>query len=295
MKPVVFTGAGVAIITPFNEDMTVNYESFAKIIEHQIANGTDAIVVCGTTGESATLNHEEHIDVIKYCVDVVNHRIPVIAGTGSNDTDYAVRLSNDAEKCGVDALLMVTPYYNKTSQRGLVAHYNFVADRVSSPIILYNVPSRTGVNILPETYAQLAQHERIVAVKEANGNVSAIVKTAALCGDNLTIYSGDDDQATAIMSLGGKGVISVLSNVAPKAAHDIAQKFLDGDSAESLRLQIEWLDLCNALFSDVNPIPVKEAMNMMGFNAGSCRLPLYEMDKASKERLYSVLKKHNLV
>lgn len=295
MKPVVFTGAGVAIITPFNEDMTVNYESFAKIIEHQIANGTDAIVVCGTTGESATLNHEEHIDVIKYCVDVVNHRIPVIAGTGSNDTDYAVRLSNDAEKCGVDALLMVTPYYNKTSQRGLVAHYNFVADRVSSPIILYNVPSRTGVNILPETYAQLAQHEKIVAVKEANGNVSAIVKTAALCGDNLTIYSGDDDQATAIMSLGGKGVISVLSNVAPKAAHDIAQKFLDGDSAESLRLQIEWLDLCNALFSDVNPIPVKEAMNMMGFNAGPCRLPLYEMDKASKEKLYSVLKKHNLV
>ena len=295
MKPVVFTGAGVAIITPFNEDMTVNYESFAKIIEHQIANGTDAIVVCGTTGESATLNHEEHIDVIKYCVDVVNHRIPVIAGTGSNDTDYAVRLSNDAEKCGVDALLMVTPYYNKTSQRGLVAHYNFVADRVSSPIILYNVPSRTGVNILPETYAQLAQHERIVAVKEANGNVSAIVKTAALCGDKLTIYSGDDDQATAIMSLGGKGVISVLSNVAPKAAHDIAQKFLDGDSAESLRLQIEWLDLCNALFSDVNPIPVKEAMNMMGFNAGPCRLPLYEMDKASKEKLYSVLKKHNLV
>ncbi|MBQ6265882.1 MAG: 4-hydroxy-tetrahydrodipicolinate synthase, partial [Clostridia bacterium] len=192
-------------------------------------------------------------------------------------------------------LLMVTPYYNKTSQRGLVAHYNYVADRVSSPIILYNVPSRTGVNILPETYAQLAQHERIVAVKEANGNVSAIVKTAALCGDNLTIYSGDDDQATAIMSLGGKGVISVLSNVAPKAAHDIVQKYLDGDPDESLRLQIEWLDLCNALFCDVNPIPVKEAMNMMGFNAGPCRLPLYEMDSASKEKLYSVLKKHNLV
>ena len=295
MKPVVFTGAGVAIITPFNDDLTVNYESFEQIIEYQIANGTDAIVVCGTTGESATLNHEDHINVIKYCVDVVNHRIPVIAGTGSNDTDYAVRLSNDAEKCGVDALLMVTPYYNKTSQRGLVAHYNFVADRVSSPIILYNVPSRTGVNILPETYAQLAQHERIVAVKEANGNVSAIVKTAALCGDNLTIYSGDDDQATAIMSLGGKGVISVLSNVAPRAAHDIVQKYLDGDPAESLRLQIEWLDLCNALFSDVNPIPVKEAMNMMGFNAGPCRLPLYEMDSASKEKLYSVLKKHNLV
>ncbi|MBR4767290.1 MAG: 4-hydroxy-tetrahydrodipicolinate synthase [Clostridia bacterium] len=295
MKPVVFTGAGVAIITPFNEDGSVNYESFANIIEYQIKNGTDAIVVCGTTGESATLNHEDHINVIKYCVDVTNHRIPVIAGTGSNDTDYAVRLSNDAEKCGVDALLMVTPYYNKTSQRGLVAHYNYVADRVSKPIILYNVPSRTGVNIQPETYAQLAQHERIVAVKEANGNVSAIVKTAALCGDNLTIYSGDDDQATAIMSLGGKGVISVLSNVAPKAAHDIVQKYLDGDPAESLRLQIEWLDLCNALFMDVNPIPVKEAMNMMGFNAGPCRLPLYEMDQASKDKLYSVLKKHNLV
>ena len=190
---------------------------------------------------------------------------------------------------------MVTPYYNKTSQRGLVAHYNYVADRVSKPIILYNVPSRTGVNIQPETYAQLAQHERIVAVKEANGNVSAIVKTAALCGDKLTIYSGDDDQATAIMSLGGKGVISVLSNVAPRAAHDIVQKYLDGDPAESLRLQIEWLDLCNALFMDVNPIPVKEAMNMMGFNAGPCRLPLYEMDQASKDKLYSVLKKHNLV
>ena len=295
MKPVVFTGAGVAIITPFNEDCTVNYDRFAQIIEDQIAGGTDAIVVCGTTGESATLNHEEHIDVIKYCVDVVNHRIPVIAGAGSNETEYAVRLSNDAEKAGVDALLSVTPYYNKTSQRGLVAHYNYIADRVSAPIILYNVPSRTGVNIKPETYAQLAQHKRIVATKEANGNLSEIVKTVALCGDDLTIYSGDDDQTTAIMSLGGKGVISVLSNVAPAAAHGIAQAALDGDFALSRKLQVEWLDVCNNMFIDVNPIPVKEAMNMMGMNVGPCRLPLCEMDDASKEKLYASLKKHNLV
>lgn len=295
MKPVLFTGAGVAIITPFNEDQSVNYDRFAEIVEYQLKKGTDAIVVCGTTGEAKTLSTEEHVRLIKLCVEVVNHRVPVIAGAGSNDTHYAVELSNEAEKCGVDALLSVTPYYNKTSQRGLIAHYNFIADRVSTPIILYNVPSRTGVNIKPETYAELAKHPMIVATKEANGNISEIAQTAALCGEDLAIYSGNDDQATAIMSLGGKGVISVLSNVVPGIAHEIVQKYLDGDYKGSRDLQLEWLDLCNNLFIDVNPIPVKEAMNMMGLNAGPCRLPLIEMDESSKAKLFACLKKHNLV
>lgn len=294
MKPVIFTGAGVAIITPFNEDMSVNYDRFAEIVEDQIKNGTDAIVVCGTTGEAKTLSTEEHVNVIKLCVDVVNHRVPVIAGAGSNDTRYAVELSNEAEKCGVDALLSVTPYYNKTSQRGLLAHYKYIADRVSTPMILYNVPSRTGVNIKPETYAELAEHPMIVATKEANGNISEIAKTAALCGDKLSIYSGNDDQATAIMALGGKGVISVLSNVVPGIAHDIVQKFLDGDYIGSRELQLEWLDLCNLLFCDVNPIPVKAAMNIMGLNAGPVRLPLVELDNTSKEKLRDCLVKHGL-
>lgn len=295
MKPVLFTGAGVAIITPFNEDQSVNYNRFAQLVEDQVKNGTDAIVVCGTTGEAKTLSTEEHINVIKLCVEVANHRVPVIAGAGSNDTHYAVRLSNEAEKCGVDALLSVTPYYNKTSQRGLIAHYNYIADRVSAPIILYNVPSRTGVNIKPETYAELAKHPRIIATKEANGNISEIAQTAALCGDELTIYSGNDDQATAIMSLGGKGVISVLSNVVPGVAHDIVQKYLDGDYIGSRELQLKYLDLCNALFMDVNPIPVKEAMNLMGMDVGECRLPLVGLTDEARAKLKATLAKHGLV
>lgn len=295
MKPVLFTGAGVAIITPFNEDQSVNYDRFAQLVEDQVKNGTDAIVVCGTTGEAKTLSTEEHINVIKLCVEVANHRVPVIAGAGSNDTHYAVRLSNEAEKCGVDALLSVTPYYNKTSQRGLIAHYNYIADRVSAPIILYNVPSRTGVNIKPETYAELAKHPRIIATKEANGNISEIAQTAALCGDELTIYSGNDDQATAIMSLGGKGVISVLSNVVPGVAHDIVQKYLDGDYIGSRELQLKYLDLCNALFMDVNPIPVKEAMNLMGMDVGECRLPLVGLTDEARAKLKATLAKHGLV
>lgn len=295
MKPVLFTGAGVAIITPFNEDQSVNYDRFAQLVEDQVKNGTDAIVVCGTTGEAKTLSTEEHINVIKLCVEVANHRVPVIAGAGSNDTHYAVKLSNEAEKCGVDALLSVTPYYNKTSQRGLIAHYNYIADRVSAPMILYNVPSRTGVNIKPETYAELAKHPRIIATKEANGNISEIAQTAALCGDELTIYSGNDDQATAIMSLGGKGVISVLSNVVPGVAHDIVQKYLDGDYIGSRELQLKYLDLCNALFMDVNPIPVKEAMNLMGMDVGECRLPLVGLTDETREKLKATLKKHGLV
>lgn len=294
-KPVLFTGAGVAIITPFNEDQSVNYEKFTEIVEYQLEKGTDAIVVCGTTGEAKTLSTEEHVKLIKLCVDVVNHKVPVIAGAGSNDTHYAVKLSNEAESCGVDAILSVTPYYNKTSQRGLITHYNYIADRVKTPIILYNVPSRTGVNIKPETYAELCKHPNIIATKEANGDISEIARTAALCGDNLSIYSGNDDQATAIMSLGGKGVISVLSNVVPGVAHDIVQKFLDGDYIGSRELQLKWLDLCNTLFADVNPIPVKEAMNMMGLDVGPVRLPLVEMDDAGKAKLRASLEKHGLI
>ena len=290
----IFTGAGTAIATPFYENGEVNYDSFAKMIEFQVENGIDAIIVCGTTGEASTLTHEEHLAVIKFCVEKVAGRVPVIAGTGSNDTFYAVELSNEAEKFGVDGLLMVTPYYNKTSQSGLIEHYNYIADRVSAPIILYNVPGRTGMTIKPETYVELAKHERIVATKEACGDISMIQQVAALCGDSLTIYSGNDDQILPIMALGGKGVISVLSHVAPRATHDIARKYLDGDVIGSRNLQLEYLDLCNALFCDVNPIPVKEAMNMCGWNVGRCRMPLGQMSEASKTVLYKALANHGL-
>ncbi len=295
-KKVLFEGSAVAVITPFTEDLKrIDYDKFEEIINFQIENGTDAIVVCGTTGEASTLTHEEHTEAIKFCVDVTSKRVPVIAGTGSNDTYYAVELSNEAEKAGVDGLLLVTPYYNKTSQSGLIEHYNYIADRVSSPMILYNVPSRTGMAIKPETYAELAKHERIVAAKEACGNISEIAKTAALCGESLTLYSGNDDQIVPIMSLGGKGVISVLSHVAPKVAHDIARKYLDGDVTGSMKLQLEYLDLCNALFCDVNPIPVKEAMNMCCMNVGRCRMPLGTMSEAGKAALRKALANHNLV
>lgn len=295
MKKTVFTGAGVAIVTPFTADNKINYEKLAELIEFQIANKTDSIIICGTTGEGSTLDHDEHSQAIKFAVDVVNKRIPVIAGTGSNDTNYAVKLSNEAEKAGVDALLSVTPYYNKTSQRGLVEHFNYIADRVSVPIILYNVPSRTGVDIKPETYHELSQHERIVGAKEANGDISSVAKTISLCGPDFDLYSGNDDQVTALMALGGKGSISVLSNILPEVAHNIAAKYLEGDHAESCRLQLKYLELCNALFSDVNPIPVKEAMNMMGMNVGDCRLPLYRMTDSAREALRSVLAKYSLV
>lgn len=295
MKKTVFTGAGVAIVTPFTEDNKVNYDKLAELLEFQIANKTDAIIICGTTGEGSTLDHEEHSEAIKFTVDVVNKRIPVIAGTGSNDTNYAVKLSNEAEKAGVDALLSVTPYYNKTSQRGLIEHFNYIADRVNVPIILYNVPSRTGVNITPETYLELSKHKNIVGAKEANGDISSVAKTIALCGEDFSIYSGNDDQVTPIMSLGGKGVISVLSNILPEITHEIPAKFLAGDYKGSAALQLEYLELCNALFSDVNPIPVKEAMNMMGMNVGNCRLPLYTMTDSAKEHLRKVLVKYGLV
>lgn len=295
MKKPIFTGAGVAIITPFTADGKVNEKVLAEIIEYQISHSTDAIVICGTTGESATLDHTEHTQAIKIAVDVTAGRIPVIAGTGSNDTAYALKLSNDAEKLGVDGLLMVTPYYNKASQEGLIKHFNYVADRVSTPIILYNVPSRTGCEIKPETYAELAKNKMIYAAKEATGNLSSIAKTISLVPDDFAIYSGNDDQITPIMSLGGKGVISVLSNILPQVAHDIAQSALDGDFKKSAELQLKYLELCNAMFMDVNPIPVKVAMRMMGIDVGPLRLPLCDMTPANTEKLKSVLKKYELI
>ena len=295
MKNTVFTGAGVAIVTPFHEDLSVNYDKLDELLEEQIARGTDAIVICGTTGESTTLSPAEHEAVNRFAVQRVKGRVPVIAGCGSNETAFAAQLSQAAERDGADALLHVTPYYNKTSQRGLVKHFYYVADRVSIPVILYNVPSRTGLAIAPETYFELSKHPNIVGTKEACGDVSAIAKTARLCGDNLHIYSGNDDQVAALMGLGAKGVISVLSNVAPEAAHAMAAAGLAGDQAECLRLQMEWLDLCNDLFIDVNPIPVKAAMNLMGKAVGPCRLPLCEMSDTALAKLKGTLERHGLV
>lgn len=289
MKKPVFTGAAVAIITPMNADGSVNFEEFGRIIEDQIAGHTDAIVVCGTTGESATMPDEEHLSVIDYCVKKVNHRIPVIAGTGSNDTAHGIRLTQNAEKLGVDAVLLVTPYYNKTSQQGLITHFTALANATSLPCILYNVPSRTGVNIQPETAYELSKIANINAIKEASGNISQVAKIAHLCGDTLNIYSGNDDQIVPLLALGGKGVISVLSNVAPRETHEICQNWFDGNPAASLAMQLKYLPLCEALFCDVNPIPVKYAMNLLGYKAGSCRLPLVDPSEASKERIHSAL------
>lgn len=292
----IFKGAGVAIVTPMNADGTVNYENFKKLIEFQITNGTDAIIVCGTTGEASTLSHEEHLDVIKYCVEVVAGRVPVVAGTGSNSTETAIYLSTEAEKYGVDGLLLVSPYYNKATQNGLYAHFKMVADSVKVPVILYNVPSRTGCNILPETVVRLCRDvENIVGVKEASGNISQIAHLAAIADDLVDIYSGNDDQIVPIMSLGGVGVISVLSNVAPKQTHDICQKYLDGDVKGSCQMQLEALELCDALFCEVNPIPVKKALNLMGMEAGPLRMPLTEMEDANTQRLEKAMKVYGIL
>lgn len=292
----IFKGAGVAIVTPMNADGSVNYESFKNLIEFQIANGTDAIIVCGTTGEASTLSHEEHLDVIKYCVEVVAGRIPVVAGTGSNCTETAIYLSTEAEKFGVDGLLLVSPYYNKATQNGLYAHFKAVADAVKIPVILYNVPGRTGCNILPETVVRLCKDvENIVAVKEASGNISQIAHLAAIADGCVDIYSGNDDQIVPIMSLGGIGVISVLSNVAPKQTHDICRKYLDGDVKGSCKMQLEALELCNALFCEVNPIPVKKALNLMGMEAGPLRMPLCEMEDANAQKLEKAMKTYGIL
>ena len=280
MKRPVFTGAAVAIITPMNTDGSVNYDELGRIIDDQIAHSTDAIVICGTTGESPTLTDEEHTECIRYTVKKAAGRVPVIAGTGSNDTKYAIWLSQQAEADGADALLLVTPYYNKTSQAGLLAHYTAIADAVHIPCILYNVPSRTGCNLTPATLAELAKHPNINAVKEASGNISHVAEIAAACGDSLNIYSGNDDQIVPLLALGGKGVISVVSNVAPELVHNCCKAFFDGDTAKARELQLEMLPLADALFCEVNPIPVKYAMNVLGWEAGSCRLPLVEPSDA---------------
>ncbi len=292
----VFTGAGVAIVTPMNQDGSVNYEKFAELIEFQIANGTDAIIVCGTTGEASTLSHEEHLDVVKYCVDVVNKRIPVVAGTGSNCTDTAIYLSKEAESYGVDGLLLVSPYYNKATQNGLYTHFKAVADAVNVPIILYNIPGRTGVNIAPATIMRLCNDcENIVGVKEASGNISQIAKLASLAKGSVDIYSGNDDQIVPLLSLGGKGVISVLSNIAPQQTHDICAKYFEGDVQGSMQMQLEAIELIDALFCEVNPIPVKKALNLMGMEAGTLRLPLTEMEEANAAKLEKAMKDYGLL
>lgn len=282
----IFTGAGVAITTPFLKNGEVDYDTFRDQIEYQVKNGTDAIIVCGTTGEASCLSHEEHLDCIKFCCEVVNKRIPVIAGTGSNCTETAIYLSTEAEKYGVDGLLVVTPYYNKATQKGLIAHYTAVANSVKLPIIMYNVPSRTGCNILPETAAKLCKEvPNIVGIKEASGNISQVAKVALLGGNDVDIYSGNDDQIVPILSLGGKGVISVLSNVAPQQTHDICQAYFDGDVKRSAKLQIEAIPLIDALFCEVNPIPVKKAVELQGRDTGVVRSPLTEMEPQNADRL----------
>lgn len=292
----IFTGAGVAIVTPMNQDGSVNYEVFRNIVEDQIAGGTDAIIVCGTTGEASTLTHEEHLENIKFVVDVVNKRIPVVAGTGSNCTETAVYLSKEADKYGVDGVLLVTPYYNKATQSGLVKHFSTIANAINVPVILYNVPSRTGCNILPETVVKIKEAaSNVVAIKEASGNISQVAKIAKLTKGEIDIYSGNDDQIVPVLSLGGKGVISVLSNVAPKQTHDIVAEYLAGNVTKSMELQLQALDLCDALFCEVNPIPVKAAMNLMNMNVGSLRMPLTEMEDANKEKLSKAMKAYGIL
>lgn len=292
----IFTGAGVAIVTPMKENNEVNYEAFAELIEFQIENHTDAIIVCGTTGEASTLTHEEHLNVIKFCVEKVAGRIPVVAGTGSNCTETAIYLSREAEKCGADGILVVTPYYNKATQNGLYEHFKMVAESVKIPMILYNVPSRTGCNIAPATIVRLCKEvENIVGVKEASGNISQVATLMALADGCVDLYSGNDDQIVPIMSLGGKGVISVLSNVAPKQTHDICQLYLEGSTEQSCKEQLRGMGLYEALFCEVNPIPVKKALNLMGMNAGGLRRPLSEMEEDNAKKLEQAMKEYGIL
>lgn len=294
MKKTVFTGAGVAIVTPMNTDGSINFDELGNLIDFNIDNGTDAIIICGTTGESSTMTDEEHKECIRFAVERTAKRVPVIAGTGSNDTRYAIALSQEAQELGADALLVVTPYYNKTSQKGLVAHFTAIADSVNIPIILYNIPGRTGVNISIETFKTLSLHPNIVGVKEAGGNMDFFSKIISVCGDDLDVYSGDDGMCVPVMSVGGKGVISVLSNIMPKETHKMCQLCLDNNFLEAGKLQIKLLELINAMFIDVNPIPVKEALNIMGKNAGVTRLPLVPLSDESREKLIAAMKKLNL-
>lgn len=292
----IFEGAGVALVTPFKENGEVNFEKLGELIEEQIAGGTDSIIICGTTGESSTMNHEEHLEVVRYCIDKVDKRIPVIAGTGSNATREAIHLSQEAEAAGADGLLIVTPYYNKATQNGLIAHYKAIAASVKIPILLYHIPGRTGVTMTPETIVTLCTTvDNIVGVKEASGNLSAIAKMVSLSGGKMDIYSGNDDQIVPLLSLGGKGVISVLSNVAPKQTHDICASYLAGDVKKSMELQIEAIPLIEALFYEVNPIPVKAAMNLMGKEVGPLRLPLTEMEPQNQQKLAAAMKEYGIL
>jgi 4-hydroxy-tetrahydrodipicolinate synthase len=284
----IFQGSAVAIVTPFDKD-GVNFEKLKTLLEWHIKEGTDAIVICGTTGEATTMTEQEKKDTIKFTVDVINKRIPVIAGTGSNNTISAISMSKYAESVGVDGLLVITPYYNKTTQNGLIKHFKAINDEVKTPIILYNVPGRTGLNIAPKTLVKLAELSNVVAIKEASGNISQIVQMKALCRDSIDIYSGNDDQIVSIMSLGGKGVISVLANIIPKEVHEIAVKCLENNYKEALDIQLDTLSLANTLFIETNPIPIKTAMNLMGLEVGSLRLPLCEMDSNNEEILKAAL------
>lgn len=294
MKNTVFTGAATAIITPLCEN-GVDYESFEKLIEWQISEGIDALVVAGTTGEGSTLTDEEHREVLRFAVEKVAGRVPVIAGTGSNDTAYAIELTKYACECGADAMLLITPYYNKATQKGMIASFNAIADASDKPCILYNVPSRTGCNILPETAAVLAEHPNIVAIKEASGNLSQIAKLASLCGDKLDIYSGNDDQIVPILSLGGKGVISVLSNLIPRETSELCHSFMNGEVKKAAEMQLKYLSLANALFTEVNPIPVKSAMTAMGYCKNILRLPLTAMESENEQKLHAIMREHGLI
>ena len=294
MKNTVFKGVGTAIITPFDSDGNVDFESFKKLIEWQIEKGVDSIIAAGTTGEGSTLSDEEHKAVVKFCVEQVNGRVPVIAGTGSNDTAYAIALTKYCCEIGADAMLLVTPYYNKATQRGLIESFTAIADVSTKPCILYNVPSRTGCNILPATVAELAKHPNIVGIKEASGNISQIAEIAALCGDDIDIYSGNDDQIVPILSLGGKGVISVLANVLPEETCEICDSFFEGRVEDSARIQLKLLPLVNALFCEVNPIPVKAACAAMGYGANKLRLPLTCMEKDHEEKLLSLMRENGI-
>lgn len=294
MKKTIFEGCGTAIATPFTEN-GVNFDEFGKLIDFQIENNVDAIIVCGTTGESATMTDQERKETIKFAIQKVAKRTKVIVGTGSNNTKAAVELSKFAQTEGADAILVVTPYYNKTTQKGLIKHYTEISNAVNIPIVLYNVPSRTGVNITPETCKELSKIENIVAIKEASGNISQVAKIASLCKEDLDIYSGNDDQIIPILSLGGKGVISVLSNVMPKYTHEMTRRYFDGEIRKATKMQLEVLDLIDALFKEVNPIPVKYALNLMGYDFGYPRLPLIELSNENKKYMEEIMKKHNLI
>lgn len=294
-KKEVFRGSGVALVTPMHEDGAINYDMLKTLLDFHLSNNTDALILCGTTGESATLSAKERTKMIEFAVKHVGGRIPVVVGTGSNNTQTALELSLNAQELGADGLLIVTPYYNKTSQKGIVEHFTHIADRVKTPIILYNVPSRTGLNIVPETYKELSKHQNICATKEAAGDISAVAKIISLCGDDLKVYSGNDDQIVPMLSLGGIGVISVLANICPKETHNMVMDYLNSNIQKAAKSQLYYLKLINALFSDVNPIPVKEALDLMGYNCGKCRLPLVKMNDNAKGKLKDVLNKYGLI